>query len=680
MTDYNVATSKFDCKYCDVVIRYKKDYECHVTMKTYGIPFSCMDCNFKSCSKLGLALHVNREHNNDQYDDNEEERKCKYCLIQFKNDKDFEDHKLMSTYGAPKSCGICSFKSCSREILADHEKKTHTTEDKEDIDTNKSSYLKCKYCNMTTMAKANMKFHQSMNSYGSPKSCDLCSYKSCSKKGLENHFKKAHSIRNDLNTVVEKSLSCEYCDLNFSRKTDLNVHKATISYGAPKPCQLCSFKSCSIVGLTRHASREHGHKTVKKRSGIKCKHCDVVSSDKQNYLTHTMSLKYGAPRTCSQCQFKSCTKRGLVNHTKKVHLKVLSSSKESEIPDAPEITDDIPDIPDFAQAFNTLDLLNDPARKQESQNQDENETLPKKPDNENQSTTSSEELSTHNCKHCDMVFEYRSNLNFHMNTLTYGAPKACKSCTFKACTVLGLRSHEKRAHRETKDDNNYSKKPKLDLNIASENTDPRKDLKCIYCDAEFFGLKKMIVHQGLDTYGAPKSCQICDFKSCSRLGLKRHVFKIHETKDYLDRQCKFCDMKFFSEKDVEQHQNISTYGSPMSCEKCQYKCCSNTGLKLHIKKAHLEADLCDHCDVDFHGFLSRRLRHKKMPTYGSPLTCSQCPYKSCSTVGIGIHKLKHRNTDSQPKLVEVLEKRATIKNVYPKPLKGHWIVPLYRIA
>ena len=57
---------------------------------------------------------------------------------------------------------------------------------------------------------------------------------------LEEHVNKTESLKEDRETVLEKTLKCEECGKVFSQSSALNLHQRIYSGEKPYTCEVCA--------------------------------------------------------------------------------------------------------------------------------------------------------------------------------------------------------------------------------------------------------------------------------------------------------------------------------------------------------------------------------------------------------------------------------------------------------
>merc|ERR1711884_965361 len=130
----------------------------------------------------------------------------------------------------------------------------------------------------------------------------------------KSHAKMTKEQLKDPNT----KFPCDQCNVAFKWNGNLAKHKEAKSY-VLKICHMCSFKSCTKMGLNLHKNRSHAKMTKAQLKGkLQCSRCDLLFSDRRDLENHQKKQTF-ILKTCDSCSFKSCTMLGLMKHQKKNH-------------------------------------------------------------------------------------------------------------------------------------------------------------------------------------------------------------------------------------------------------------------------------------------------------------------------------------------------------------------------
>ena len=110
---------------------------------------------------------------------------------------------------------------------------------------------------------------------------------------------------------------------------------------------------------------------------------------------------------------------------------------------------------------------------------------------------------------------------------------------------------------------------------------------CTQCDDKIYSSKYTLkqhiraVHEGFLL-----TCERCDQKFTTRSGLSEHKRAVHDS--HYRHECELCGKGFLSKCHYLSHIN-SHYGNKMFvCQSCGKQFAHNSGLKEHVRKAHGE--------------------------------------------------------------------------------------------
>ena len=234
------------------------------------------------------------------------------------------------------------------------------------------------------------------------------------------------------------------------------------------------------------------------------------------------------------------------------------------------------------------------------------------------------------CSRCDITVpavQSKERLKRH-EEISRGVQsiQTCNECSFTSCTSSGFKS---KSHK------------------CSKSADGAKKIKtCNKCDKQFSDMKNFEIHMA--TKDELTYCDLCDFKSCTKLGMTTHMRKNHGPK--LERnlngfKCPKCDQKFHSRRNLRSHEKAKQ--DVQKCEDCGFKSCTYFGLLNHQKKVHgkkpeqsnLSAKFynCTECDYKTQ---NKPILDIHMKSKNEPTICEHCDFKSCTKRGVSLHMNK----------------------------------------
>ena len=194
-TTLSKTTSK-NCNKCGKQFSHIRNFERHMATKdelTY-----CDLCDFKSCTKNGMAKHIRKNHGA-KLERNINGYKCPNCDQKFQSRVNLRSHE--KTKQDEHICEDCGFKSCTYLGFLSHLRKTHGKKSEKSILKEYTNFAKpriynCIKCDQKFYSKENLEFHVK-KIRDDVLSCSKCDFKSCTKIGLSIHFRKVHDISSD---------------------------------------------------------------------------------------------------------------------------------------------------------------------------------------------------------------------------------------------------------------------------------------------------------------------------------------------------------------------------------------------------------------------------------------------------------------------------------------------------
>ena len=131
--------------------------------------------------------------------------------------------------------------------------------------------------------------------------------------------------------------------------------------------------------------------------------------------------------------------------------------------------------------------------------------------------------------------------SYERHIKTMDEPTKCNLCNFKSCTNIGMRYHKLKIHGE--------KTQKI-----------RSD--CFKCNHKHAAIY-------IKTEGEPRKCNVCDFMSCTKLGMTLHRRKSHDMEPEKNQfVCSKCNQKLKSRGAIKAH--MKTRYQPKQCDLCVF--------------------------------------------------------------------------------------------------------------
>ena len=188
----------------------------------------------------------------------------------------------------------------------------------------------------------------------------------------------------------------------------------------------------------------------------------------------------------------------------------------------------------------------------------------------------------------------------------------CNRCHLKFCTSSGLLLHQKKCKGITKISIINQNKIEQKLNVEKSKKQNKNYLngKCNFCDEKFETFMQRRIHDELY-----KKCYKCDFITCISKELEIHENNLHGCqeneqtnkskqnveaaprrsaqpknnvhRDEKQKECNFCDTKFDTEQQLQIHQHFFDGIPNWKCNQCKFKSCSSLGIEIHKKNMHV---------------------------------------------------------------------------------------------
>ena len=273
-------------------------------------------------------VFIKSKQDNIQDDNETKYQKCQYCdfSVLHCNRNRMDNHLKCRKKGQLFSCKFCPKKWCTRTGLTAHMYRSHTDmyikrpkfEKKPKNDCKKN--IKCQFCDLVTN-KGGIAMHmrnRKENSGTELKVCDICGFKSCTKR----HLKKHKSMKHSANPLKknQSGYQCERCDyttktLKFYKRhqTFQKEDKDNILYKC-KASNGCGIKLCSEGAFLTHRYLKHG---IRKPTSDILKQ-QILSNSAVDQLHHSNS-KSDKKVLCKYCPFSTCYKQNLARHIHNRH-------------------------------------------------------------------------------------------------------------------------------------------------------------------------------------------------------------------------------------------------------------------------------------------------------------------------------------------------------------------------
>ncbi|XP_067658575.1 uncharacterized protein [Haliotis asinina] len=449
-------------------------------------------------------------------------------------------------------CPLCEFQSDSFLNVVSHCSKEHETDDS----------LHCNDCMVICLDEDSKEDHKKHCHKGRPNeserkhhACPQCSFTSEDFAKVSDHLISEHDV---------ERLRCDVCERVFSQHKAMDIHlsmkhgprqKASSQFQKPSTkCPFCSFDEDDFQALSSHLILEHDV-----TSPLRCDVCERVldtDSDLEAHLNnhHGPFEEGSSSNRCSECGMVCKTKTTLIQH--QVYIHKMKSKKNTKTP--------------------SLECKTCYFKAKTVQEMREHRLQHK--------------LGVHECKDCNMTFNSKPNLQFHMQLHHKKShPAKCDICgkVFKhkryiighrkrhfgtkkfKCSECGKAFYEKctlKAHEQ----------------IHKEPSEREYRFVCPFCGNRYSSKSNFNDHLNKHTGEKPYKCTHCDKSFGFRSQLAQHRIFAHST----DRpfKCKECNKSFKMASKLQQHMIGHTGTSKHMCERCNQAYCTSASLRIHQQK------------------------------------------------------------------------------------------------
>ena len=609
-------------------------------------------------SKLCVASYDNSNENIDNYSDFEgyneniksaprtsKNLPCKSCDMNFDSYKEFDSHNWEFHKFKP-FCDICGKVFNMRISIIKH-KKLH--------ETGKSmKQLSCKICqivyeNFKDFDKHNLEVHQIKPS------CDICGKVFKQRKDLWNH-KQEHK--------EEKTLSCEFCHIDFNSYTSFDTHNLKIHQINPS-CDICGKVFSHRSDIRRHRRKHTG---VKKT--LKCQDCGRAFYEMFYLKRHQEKIHgketYGneGSEHNNESENLSCEEIGSLKNDK-VHSKTEKIEKkeirEIELRESDTNMNSKTRKPKNIPCI-TCHMFFDTYKDFDAHNWDVHQTKPScdicgKFFSTRKIITKHKKLHANGqaqkqlpCGICQMIFITYKDFDDH-NLEVHKLKPSCDICGNIFKTRMNLNKH-KELHNEEESPKQLTQEKNL-LNKNNESIDLSRT--CTICQIKFITYKELDAHNW-EVHQIEIPCDTCNQLFKNRKDLWSHSRKEHKKEKKKEKSfpCEVCGKKFFNMSHLKVHHMVHTDERPFLCNDCGQGFRSAFQLKQH-ERIHTgeKPFVCELCNKRFR--LKEILNnHMRMHTGEKPFSCEDCGSSFKQRCDLTIHKRIH--TGEKPYSCELCQK------------------------
>lgn len=239
-----------------------------------------------------------------RYDVDPSKRTCEMCCKSFSCQVTLKLHmRTVHSVIRPYICKSCPAAFKRRDHLKVHVKSVH-----ENVKITRASryggsqQLLCVHCGKILSTKHSLSEHiNSLHTKNRVYKCDKCDATFSRRSSYYTHRTKTN---HDYKPFLK---SCELCGLEFENKIYYIRHKWKHSENVT--CDLCS-----ITFETADLFRQHVDKTHYEEKSLQCETCGKEFSRKNSFLSHLKTHSQEKKYQCMYCDWKFLKKGHLVNH------------------------------------------------------------------------------------------------------------------------------------------------------------------------------------------------------------------------------------------------------------------------------------------------------------------------------------------------------------------------------
>ena len=164
--------------------------------------------------------------------------------------------------------------------------------------------------------------------------------------------------------------------------------------------------------------------------------------------------------------------------------------------------------------------------------------------------------------------------------------------------------------------------------------------------------------------GDELSCDLCDFKTNSKPGLKTHCKRKHSerNKNNFPRSCDLCDQQIQSVLDLKDHMKQHRYfmsNDNYKCEECEFWGPNEMTMEVHLGRVHADIQECGLCD-----FQAKNSEELELHLFTCEIfKCSRCDHKSKILSEAKEHLLNYHEKKHYAEIIHAKLNRKNDENV-----------------
>ncbi len=643
VTQGYIRRRKFTCNVCLDSFDSQDQLTVHLQLHTETVPHTCHGCGQKFTSQRSLEKHILNKVciKNLMF-------KCDACSESFPKEYLLMMHIKTHTGSSKYVCDVCGQRFLSPNLT--RHLQMHTGEGK----------FECETCGQRFVRFASLAVH---NTHHQVQKHSVKKKHSINKKLPINKSKKHPTNKNNpvKKTKVTKKSRCIVCGKEFPRQHQVNFHMK-IHKGKKKKykCGRCDKEYEHVINLIKHTKDlNHMYSDGFKRS-YKCIHCHREFSKKftlEMHMEKQICMESNSVFEKKKYKCKLCGKEFAMQSAVKLHMETHRGKGEKYKCNYCD--------KEFTHSNHIVKHIKTHKREKHSENQAYDKGWTKSGDIKSTSFKSQYDKGGqlyYICKICGKIFQYKSQLNIHMESHCGEDTVKCKKCSNLFSNIDKLKRHMQQTHQQS-----------LLQEHALRQTDQMADklFKCLVCGMKFSSFNKCRLHHREHSVDKPYKCAVCHKRLSTKSAHTNHV-QSHEWKDNKKEtssaakhiaytkafQCDICQRQFKT-KSAQISHIASHQGKPFKCEICSKELTSTVELQSHTNAHTTETLKCDICG--------------KQLTTKSALTNHLKSHLGNEDIASSTESVCDTNSHTMERLFKcrVCGKQLTTKSVLTTHLKSH---------
>ena len=362
------------------------------------------------------------------------------------------------------------------------------------------------------------------------------------------------------NSGADRSFQCDQCNKQYSHKSHLNQHIASVHDGKKHECDHCKKQFSHRSSLKVHIDAVH------EGTKFDCDMCDKTFTQKNSLKIHIKTVhEKKRPFACEICGKSFQDKNGMKRHLRLVHKNQSNVSTEDK------------------QVFQCQNCDNNYKHKWSLKVH----------------VGTVHEGRKFGCDQCNKQFSQKCHLNLHIDTVHEGKKFDCDQCNKQFSQKCHLNEHIAIVHEGKKFDCDQCIKQfsyKVDLNQHIANVHDGKNYECDQCNKQLSNKNSLKTH--IDTVHEGKRpvfpCDQCDNQYLRKDYLNQHISSVHDGKR---SECDQCNKQLSDKSSLKRHVTAFHEGMALKTESQSFNVHKNVK-KKKLTNIFLKIDTSDYVEND----------------------------------------------------------------------------------